>query len=810
MSRDPFLNQSMDAGDGLQMPSLKTGQRLFNGRYELLRMLGAGGMGVVWLARDHTEELDVALKFLPSVLVLQEVEMKRLREEVRAGKELRHPRLVATYGMEVENGIAAIVMEFVPGQTLKEKLETQERGFFEPEEISAWVKDMTDGLGYLHEEARRIHRDLKPANVMIGADARAKLMDFGISHRIKEGVSKHSKTNEGTAGSSSSTLAYASPQQITGKPSHKADDIYSLGATLYELLTGTPPFFRGGVDAVRGQIKDEPVTPIQERRQELVDEGLNVGVGAQASARIEQIVASCLSKEREKRPGAGKIEQSFHPTPESAHSFSPSPLAGSSKVLAALVLPALLGVGAWLFFLPPKKNSPAGSETKAAPQAHAQPKPAAPAPAPAPVTATLEQRITSAETICKQRFSLFKPAVAGDTLDQRVHAMETELWTLDLIKVGPGKTPTLEERFAAIEKVLYPSGPSAAKTTPAAAQKERPFINSLGMPFVPVSIGAGPSKGQSVLFSIWETRSKDYAEFVKATGYDAGEGWKKGSTLGIRLRLEDSIRLRVGCGIGERMEDSIYPVANVNYYDAVAFCIWLTQKDRAAGFIGPYDEYRLPTDLEWSYAIGIGDQEDSLASPKERDQNWKTRTYPWGTESAPPEGSGNYADLTYGTATGLPNAVRPPAFAPIIVGDDDEVKELKELLKRAPPEDFSIQLLSGKVANYYGDYTDGYALTAPVGSFKANTLGIFDLSGNVGEWTSSLYEFKKDDRVQRGGSWLSCKEGLLLPSRFCGSPDFRFCTNGFRCVLTAGESQHKAPPSAPSTKNYKDNRPRQK
>lgn len=306
MSHDPFLNQSQDHGSP-QMPMLKAGQRLFNRRYELLRVLGAGGMGVVWLAHDHTEEIDVALKFLPSVLVLQDSEMRRLKDEVRAGKELRHPRLVATYGMEIEDGIAAIIMEFVPGQTLLQKLEGQPRGFFEPEEIMSWVRDMTDGLAYLHDEARRIHRDLKPANVMIDANGRARLMDFGISHRIKEGVSRHSKTNEGAAGASSSTLAYASPQQITGKPSAQADDLYSLGATVYELLTGTPPFFRGGIDAVRGQIKDEPPTPIMERRQELVDEGLNRDVGQMVRGDFAQAVMDCLAKERERRPASPHV-----------------------------------------------------------------------------------------------------------------------------------------------------------------------------------------------------------------------------------------------------------------------------------------------------------------------------------------------------------------------------------------------------------------------------------------------------------------------------------------------------------------------
>ena len=139
MPHDPFFNLSQDHG-GPQMPALKAGQLLFNRRYELLRQLGAGGMGVVWLARDHTEQTEVALKFLPTVLVLNESEMKRLRDEVRAGKELRHPKIVATYGMEVENATAAIVMEYVPGKTLRELLEAQERGFFEPEEITPWIK----------------------------------------------------------------------------------------------------------------------------------------------------------------------------------------------------------------------------------------------------------------------------------------------------------------------------------------------------------------------------------------------------------------------------------------------------------------------------------------------------------------------------------------------------------------------------------------------------------------------------------------------------------------------------------------------
>ncbi|MBE7495304.1 MAG: serine/threonine protein kinase [Verrucomicrobiaceae bacterium] len=365
------------------MPSLKAGQWLFNRRYELLRPLGAGGMGVVWLARDHTEEVEVALKFLPTILVLQEGEMKRLKEEVRAGKELRHPGIVATYGLEVEDSTAAIVMEYVPGKTLMERLEAQARGFFEPAEITGWLRGIAEAIDYLHTGAKRVHRDLKPANIIVDAAGEARLMDFGISHRIQEGVTRQSLSNvvpasagsepepakAGTTNNSSSTLAYASPQQITGKPAHPADDLYSLGATLYELLTGTPPFYRGGTEAVGLQIKTEPPTPIHERRAELVHEGANASTGENVPEAVEKAVLACLAKTREQRPAsASRVIQSFsspsapkRPSTPGSSEVSPAkptrvPPRGLSgplwRALAALLLLAAAG-WAWKAFFPP-------------------------------------------------------------------------------------------------------------------------------------------------------------------------------------------------------------------------------------------------------------------------------------------------------------------------------------------------------------------------------------------------------------------------------------------------------------------------
>jgi len=309
MPRDLNLQGHTDADAAQGVYRFKPGQRLFKNQYELVREIGAGGMGVVWLARDLVEGEACALKFVHSLIVRQEKEMERLREEVKAGKSLRHPRLVATYGLEIEDSIAAVVMEYVEGETLKEKLEKHPRGFFEPEEIEGWVRDIADGLTYLHEEAKRVHRDLKPANVMTGTDGRARLMDFGISHRLKESLSQHSlTTQEVVDAGSSSTLAYASPQQIAGRSATAADDIYGFGALMYELLTGTPPFFRGAAAVVAVQIQTQPVPPLMERRRELVEDRKYADVGADIPGGWEHAVQWCLAKERADRcPSAAEV-----------------------------------------------------------------------------------------------------------------------------------------------------------------------------------------------------------------------------------------------------------------------------------------------------------------------------------------------------------------------------------------------------------------------------------------------------------------------------------------------------------------------
>jgi len=160
-------------------------------------------------------------------------------------------------------------------------------------------------------------------------------------------------------------------------------------------------------------------------------------------------------------------------------------------------------------------------------------------------------------------------------------------------------------------------GPSvAAGPGTVVATQAEPFVNSLGMKFVPVPITGGPTDGQDVLFSIWDTRVQDYEVFAKATYHTLEKpDFEQGPT---------------------------HPVVNVSWNDAQAFCAWLTERDRANGKLPANYRYRLPSDHEWSCAVGIGDREDAAKTPEEKNEKIDD-AFPWGSQWPPPAGSGNYA-----------------------------------------------------------------------------------------------------------------------------------------------------------------------
>jgi formylglycine-generating enzyme required for sulfatase activity len=255
----------------------------------------------------------------------------------------------------------------------------------------------------------------------------------------------------------------------------------------------------------------------------------------------------------------------------------------------------------------------------------------------------------------------------------------------------------------------------------------QPWTNSLGVKFVPAGT-------DGVLFSVWDVRVKDFSAYVKETGNDSASKF----LLPHGDMDEPSFKTR--------NEENV-PKVNVSWNNAHAFCDWLTKKEQGEGWLASNQKYRLPTDAEWSKAVGLN--ESTEGSPKDKDDKI-TGVYPWGMQWPPPRGAGNYA------------------------GEETESK---------------YHIVPGWT--FIKGYDDGYVEMSPVGSFPPNRYGLSDMSGNVWQWCedgylphSDTYRPGSDDRVSRGGSWRDADPQCLLSSAR-GHCDFDFSTSslGFRIVV---------------------------
>jgi serine/threonine protein kinase/predicted Zn-dependent protease len=315
-----------------------SGQKVF-GRYTLLKILGRGGMGIVWLARDEELEREVALKFLPDIVVHDHSFLDELKRETRRSLELTHRNIVRIHDFVFNESSACISMEYIDGDTLANLRAEKEQKVFEPNELSGWTSQLCDALDYAHNHAKIIHRDLKPANLMVNKKGDLKISDFGIAGSLGDTVSRVTMEQ-----SRSGTLVYMSPQQLDGERGTHLDDVYSLGATLYELLTSKPPFYSGNIDR---QIHERVAPSMTERRKELdIEPALVPPVW-------EDAVAACLAKDPAKRlQSAGEVANRLQAGERMTGKITETSLKGSKKyILIPVTLAALclIAIAAWYF-----------------------------------------------------------------------------------------------------------------------------------------------------------------------------------------------------------------------------------------------------------------------------------------------------------------------------------------------------------------------------------------------------------------------------------------------------------------------------
>ncbi|HUB68544.1 MAG TPA: bifunctional serine/threonine-protein kinase/formylglycine-generating enzyme family protein [Candidatus Methylacidiphilales bacterium] len=819
-------------------PTPKELARFFPG-LEIIELIGRGGMGAVYKARQKRLERLVALKILPPGVSQDTSFADRFEREAKALAQLHHPNIVTVYDSGQTDGLFYFFMELVDGVNLRQTLDT---GLLSPARALAIVPQICDALQFAHDRGI-IHRDIKPENILLNKEGQVKIADFGVAKIVGREPSK-APNNATEAGRVIGTPQYMAPEQLSHAPEvDNRADIYALGVVFYEMLTGELPAGKFEPPSQKVQIDvrlDEVVLRAMEKKPELRYQQASVmKTQVETIASTPEAGMARVAPESPQRSGTKEAVSSPR--------FSRKTVIGACWAGAGLVT-VLLTMLCWHFYVvnQSRTNSlgmkfvPAGTdgvlfsvwdvrvkdfrafvdatgydatgdmtslrsdgwkkrgdtwknpgftqtendpvvgvsgndaiafcqwltekertEGKLAPnQEYRLPTNAEwdsaigptlypwgnewPPPPRAgnyagdeakyenwPKWSTLENyddgypRTSPVGSfkpnvyglydmggnvwqLCTNNWAL-RGASWSRKLREELASSSESIWhTANLraddigfrivLVVSPGANPQVTESPAPETTTQVTEENSAMNDV---ANQSR--TNSLGVKFVPAGT-------DGVLFSVWDVRVKDFQAFVNATGYNATGNMQSIQSEGWRV-IGDTWK---NPGFSQTEDD---PVVGISGNDAQAFCLWLTMKERAEGKLTANQEYRLPTNAEWSKAVG------------------SSTLYPWGDEWPPPPGAGNYAGI--------------------------EARDAKWWRDRPTIE----------------DYSDGYSRTSPVGSFKPNAYGLYDMGGNVCQWC-------QDDWALRGASWSKdTSQDLLSSDTWHQDPNYRRDDCGFRIVL---------------------------
>ncbi len=260
---------------------------LIEDRFKVKRLLGAGAMGAVYLARDLELDEDVALKVLPSYAVEDETAVRRFLNEIRIARRISHRNVVRTHDVGRWSGGFFLTMEYVPGRTLNAVLAA--RGRLPAPEAAQLALQLVEALDVAHREGI-IHRDVKPQNLLLDGTGTLKVLDFGIA--VVQGRS--GQVTE--AGLVVGTPAYMAPEQLMGETVTPAADLYASGVVLYEMLCGQLPYEASSPMALAARIAQEPPRPL-------------LGLAPTVPHGLATLVMQLLARVPAERPGAGQISQ---------------------------------------------------------------------------------------------------------------------------------------------------------------------------------------------------------------------------------------------------------------------------------------------------------------------------------------------------------------------------------------------------------------------------------------------------------------------------------------------------------------------
>ena len=285
------------------------------GPYEIRSLLGAGGMGEVFLAHDDRLRRDVAIKVLPAQFATDPDRLRRFESEARAASQLNHPNILTVFDVGTDNGQPYVVSERLEGETLRERLV---RGPVAEREALEWARQVARGLAAAHGRGI-VHRDLKPENLFLTRDGHVKILDFGLAKLSSDGADGGSQTKVQTTyatepGVIVGTTQYMAPEQVKGQPADHRADLFAFGVVLYEMLTGKSPFSRpSGAESMSAVLNDTPAAGRRSPRRRLAAGGTGRGAlsreGRPSSASSRLATSCSRSIPGSTRSGSGSSTQ---------------------------------------------------------------------------------------------------------------------------------------------------------------------------------------------------------------------------------------------------------------------------------------------------------------------------------------------------------------------------------------------------------------------------------------------------------------------------------------------------------------------
>ncbi|MGA9885510.1 MAG: protein kinase [Candidatus Acidiferrales bacterium] len=597
-----FLEQPPDTRE-----AMKSGSTL--GPYEILAWLGAGGMGVVYRARDKRLERDVAVKIFRPGLQIDEAARRRFRKEALALAKLNHPSIATVHDIGEQNGIDYLVMEYVPGQSLAEKIRS---GPLPVRESLALGEEIANALQEAHEQGI-VHRDLKPGNVMVTPKGRAKVLDFGLAKLLGSEDARDVTLSFAETIGPVGTPRYMSPEQAEGRTVDARTDLWSLGVVLYESLAGKPPFDASGGMSLLRAITDTQPKPLCD-------------LCPAAPREVGRIVSHALEKDVSKRyQSASEMSQDLSSALAQVTAPQLPPAAREVRlslryaIPGAIVLLGLIVLAAWFYHRSERRQWARDQAIPEIAKLHDDHKALA-----AFLLLKKAQRYLPGDPRLAQLGSQNTALVSitssppGAAVEIKDYLSPNDSWyrlgTTPLsnvrIPVGyfqwrvskqgvgeylaaPYTLPKMN--FDLVKEMAAPAGMSWVSAGPFAD-----FIGFVGM--------VGPYQIPAFYIDRYEVTNREYQKFVDAGGYEQRQYWtEKLVRAGHEMKWEDAMALfRDGTGragpstwvAGHYAQGQAdYPVSGVSWYEAAAY----------AKFAGKI----LPAFAQW-YSAASPDVEDYI------------------------------------------------------------------------------------------------------------------------------------------------------------------------------------------------------